>query len=146
MVDYKIDNKVAANYEAALAAEIKSCFRFIEKDEEFWLDIAQEEEFWAVFLERDGKNTLALAAEELARTKSWDEKIEDRVAFAKKYFNEERPRFMVSEEELAPFYYRELCSALLEDSIIAESPWQLIAIFDEADYKELVWFLTEANN
>ncbi len=133
MAEYKI-----SKYDEALAAEIKSCFPFIEKDEEFWCELAlKEEEFWAVFLAHDGKQTVAQAAEEYASLIDWSQKLTDRVAFAKKNFNEKRPRFMVEEEELAPFYYGEFCLALLKDGFIEGNRWTLIDIIEGADYKEL---------
>lgn len=137
MVD-KISKYTYEAYDVALAAEIKSCFPFIEKDEEFWHDIVlNEEEFWAVFLAHDGKQTVAQAAEEYANMMDWSQKLTDRVAFAKKNFNEKRPRFMVDEEELAPFYYGEFCLALLKDGFIGDNRWTLIDIIESADYKEL---------
>lgn len=135
MVDYKI------SYREALAAEIEGCFPFIKKDKAFWRDIACEEEFWAVFLTYDGKQTVAQAAEEYVRMIDWSQKLIDRVAFAKKNFNEKRPRFMVSEEELASFYYGEFCETLLKDDFIANDPWTLINIIESADYKELAGYM-----
>ena len=137
MIDYKI-----SKYDEALAAEIEGCFPFIKKDEEFWQDIAlNEEEFWAVFLTYDGKQTVAQAAEEYAKMIEWSQKLIDRVTFAKKNFNEKRPRFMVSEEELALFYYREFCEVLLKDGYIEGNCWVLIDIIESADYKELARYM-----
>lgn len=135
MVDYKI------SYREALAAEIEGHFPFIKKDKAFWHDIACEEEFWAVFLTYDGKQTVAQAAEEYAKMLDWSQKLIDRVTFAKKNFNEERPRFMVSEEELAPFYYREFCEVLLKDGYIEGNRWVLIDIIESTDYKELARYM-----
>lgn len=135
MVDYKI------SYREALAAEIEGCFPFIKKDKAFWRDITYVEEFWAVFLTYDGKNTVAQAAEEYAKMIDWSKKIVDRVAFAKKNFNEKQPRFMVSEEELAPFYYGEFCEVLLKDGFIEGQSWVLIDIIESADYKELARYM-----
>ena len=137
MTDYKI-----SNFDAVLAAEIKGCFPFIEKDEEFWHDIAlNEEEFWAVFLTHNGKQTVAQAAEEYASLIDWSQKLTDRVAFAKKNFNKKQPRFMVSEEELASFYYREFCGVLLKEGFIEDDRWTLIDIIETADYKGLARYM-----
>ena len=137
MIDYKI-----SKYDEALAAEIEGCFPFIKKDEEFWQDIAQkEEEFWAVFLMHDGKQTVAQAAEEYAKMIDWSQKLIDRVTFAKKNFNEKQPRFMVREEELALFYYREFCEVLLKDGYIEGNRWVFIDIIVSAEFKELARYM-----
>lgn len=140
MVDYKIN--LSDDYKAALVDSLKECFPFGKYDETIdWQDLAKSEVFWAVFLTYDGKKTLTLAADEYVRDMRWDEKLMERVAFAKGTFDEKQPRLMVDEEALAPLYYGEFCMTLLHGDFIAEYEWELIGLFVEGAYKELASFL-----